>query len=206
MDNEFENDNSNNDTDPNDNSESSSVEHSGAEGNGIKTKKTVRIIVPVLLIILIAGVWFLKNKADSNKAADSGNPDFVLEVEEIDFEKLKTYGLPMLIDFGADGCGPCRLMHPILEKINEEWRGKVIVKFADVWKRPEAAEGYPVSVVPTQFFFDADGKPYVPSDPEGMELTMYYRKDTGEHVFTAHQGYMSETDLKKIFEEMGVEW
>jgi len=57
-------------------------------------------------------------------------------------------------------------------------------------------------------FFNADGTPYVPSESilgsiEGF--IMYSDKTTGEHVFTVHQGKITEEEMRKIFAEMGVE-
>jgi thioredoxin 1 len=54
---------------------------------------------------------------------------------------------------------------------------------------------------------NADGSPYVPSDSmsdSGIEFTMYSSKDTGEHVFTTHQGGLTEEDMRKILTDMGV--
>ena len=95
-------------------------------------------------------------------------------------------------------------MAPVLKKLNQEWQGKVIVKFVDVWKYPDASGDFPLQVIPTQFFFDAQGKPYVPSDPEGMQMIMYSLKDTQEHVYTAHQGGLTEEQFRAIFKEMGI--
>lgn len=54
-----------------------------------------------------------------------GNPDFSLYVtEKIDLEKLKSYGLPIIIDFGADSCIPCKEMAPVLLELNAGLRGK----------------------------------------------------------------------------------
>ena len=80
------------------------------------------------------------------------HPDFELEAKSIDLEKLRTYGLPIIIDFGADSCIPCKEMAPVLKKLNAEMRGSVIVKFVDVWKNGGAADGFPIQVIPTQLF------------------------------------------------------
>ena len=45
------------------------------------------------------------------------------------------------MDFGADGCMPCKMMEPTLHELNSELRGNAIIKFIDVWQYPEAAEG-----------------------------------------------------------------
>jgi len=49
-------------------------------------------------------------------------------------------------------------MAPVLEKLHSEWQGKVIVHFVDVWKYTTAANNFPVTVIQTQMFFNADGK------------------------------------------------
>ena len=97
-------------------------------------------------------------------------------------------------------------MAPVLEKMNEEMQGKAFVKFVDVWKYPEAAENVPVQVIPTQILFNSDGTPFVPSDELAQEIPfdMYHSKDTGEHVFTVHQGGISEEEMRLILTEMGV--
>ena len=140
----------------------------------------------------------------TDETEEKVNTDFVLAASEINLNKLKLYKLPIIIDFGADECIPCKEMAPVLKKLNKEWQGKVIVKFVDVWKYPNAVADFPVQMIPTQFFFDAQGNPYVPSDPEAMQMQMYVMKETGEHVYTAHVGGITEAQLKVVFEEMGI--
>jgi thioredoxin 1 len=61
--------------------------------------------------------------------------DFSLFVTEpIDFDRLTSYGIPIMIDFGADSCVPCKEMSPVLKKLNAELQGKAIIRFIDVWK------------------------------------------------------------------------
>lgn len=144
------------------------------------------------------------SKEAAKASQETANADFILAVSKLDLEKLKSYGLPIVIDFGADTCIPCKEMAPVLKKLNEEWQGKVIVKFVDVWKYPNEADNFPLQVIPTQFFFDGQGKPFVPGDPEGIQMTMYSKKDTQEHVYTSHQGGLTEAQLRVIFEEMGI--
>ena len=167
--------------------------------------RVLKIIVPILIIVVIGGIWFLKN-TDKSPITTNDNPDFALHVtEKLDLEQLKSYGLPIVIDFGADSCIPCKEMAPVLVKLNEELQGKAIVKFVDVWKYQELAEGYPISVIPTQVFFDKDGKPYTPADPQASRMNMYSLKDTNEHVFTTHEGGMTEEMVLAVLKEMGLE-
>ncbi|HBY21511.1 MAG TPA: thioredoxin, partial [Clostridiales bacterium] len=137
--------------------------------NTMKSKKgiAIKIIIPILLVCVVVGIWIVKNSKKSTDYAvteKSGsaitdnyelksidNLDFALNVtEKIDLEKLKTYGLPIVIDFGAGSCIPCKKMAPVLKELNAELQGKTIVKFVDVWKYQKLAEGYPISVIPTQ--------------------------------------------------------
>jgi len=175
--------------------------------NSGKKQNLIRIAISVLIILIVVGIWFVKNNGDreSLEGAIPDNPDFELDTTELDLEQLKSYGLPIIIDFGSDSCIPCQEMAPVLKELNAELRGKAIVKFVDVWKYPELAEGYPISVIPTQLFFDKDGKPYTPSDPEGMGMTLYQTKDTMEHVFTAHEGGVTKKQLLDALSEMGME-
>jgi thioredoxin 1 len=95
-------------------------------------------------------------------------------------------------------------MAPVLETMNAEMQGKAIIKFVDVWKHAEAADGFPIQVIPTQVLINTDGTPYVPSDDIEVEFTMYSYKETGEHAFTVHQGGLTEEQMRAILEDMGV--
>ncbi|MFA5527120.1 MAG: thioredoxin family protein [Peptostreptococcales bacterium] len=171
---------------------------------GNRRKGLIRMIILIAILVVIIGIWIVKNhqRDNYNQEAITENPDFALESASLNLDKLKSYGLPIIIDFGADSCPPCKEMEPILRELHAEYQGKVIIKYYDVWKDPSLAEGFPVQVVPTQFFFDQDGKPYNPLDTETMLI--YTLKTTNEHVYTAHEGYMSKEMFLEIFKEMGV--
>lgn len=66
--------------------------------------------------------------------------------------------LPRMVDLGADKCIPCKKMAPILADLKTEYAGKAVVEFIDVWKNPEAGKPYEFRVIPTQVFFDREGK------------------------------------------------
>lgn len=172
-----------------------------------KRQNLIRVVISVLIILIIAGIWFVKNNSDRERLEESisDNPDFTLDATELNLDQLKSYGLPIIIDFGSDSCDACKEMAPVLKELNAELCGKAIVKFADVWKYPNLAEGYPISLIPTQLFFDKDGNPYTPSDPERMGMMLYQTKDTMEHVFTAHEGGMTKDQLLDALSEMGME-
>lgn len=66
--------------------------------------------------------------------------------------------LPKLVDVGADKCIPCIKMAPILDKLKEDFAGKMDVQFVDAWKNRQKAAEYGVQMIPTQIFYASDGK------------------------------------------------
>ena len=67
-------------------------------------------------------------------------------------------GKPTVVDLGARTCIPCKKMAPILETLSGEYRGKASVLFIDVHEDQEAAKKFRVQMIPTQIFFNAQGK------------------------------------------------
>jgi thioredoxin 1 len=80
------------------------------------------------------------------------------EVDEITFpnEVLASPG-PVLVDFSAVWCGPCKLLDPIVEQLAKEWTGKIKVVKLDVDNSPNIATQFQVMGVPTLMLF-IDGK------------------------------------------------
>ena len=166
-------------------------------------KATLKVIVPILIIAVVLGIFILKSNQEQPIADNTG--EFALEATAIDFEQLKSYGLPIIIDFGADSCVPCKEMAPVLQKLNKEMQGKAIIKFVDVWENENASADFPVDLIPTQFYFDKDGNPFVPKDAKAMQMELYSTNDTNKHIYTSHQGGMTEAQLRAVLKEMDVE-
>ena len=75
-----------------------------------------------------------------------------------EFNKAVKGGKPLLVDFGANNCVPCRQLRPILKDIAKEQSGKAEILIIDVYKFKSLAAEHKIQVVPTLIFFDKTGK------------------------------------------------
>lgn len=78
------------------------------------------------------------------------------KLTEINFhqEVLKS-DLPVLVEFGADWCGTCHILAPILEELNEEFSGRVKIGKVDVDENKGVQDKYGIMELPTLLFFKA---------------------------------------------------
>ncbi len=91
-------------------------------------------------------------------------------------------GMVTMIDLGAKKCIPCKMMAPILAELEKEYAGKAAIVFIDVWENPEPARTFGIRGIPTQIFFDKEGK----------------------EVFR-HAGFMDKKSIVEKLRQMGVE-
>jgi thioredoxin 1 len=85
---------------------------------------------------------------------------------------------PVLVDFSAVWCGPCKMLDPIVKQLAQEWEGKVKVVKLDVDDSPHLAMDYQVMGVPTLMLF-------VNGDPV-TRVTGYQPKDRLQKAFGPH--------------------
>jgi thioredoxin 1 len=82
-----------------------------------------------------------------------------VEVDDKTFEeKVINEKTPVLVDFWAPWCGPCRAIAPIFDELAEEYKGKMIIARLNVDESPQNASKYGVSAIPTMLLFK-EGKP-----------------------------------------------
>lgn len=77
-----------------------------------------------------------------------------LEINESNFEELVLNSdKPVLVDFWAAWCGPCRMVGPVIDEIHSEYEGKAVVGKVDVDANQEFAAKYGVRNIPTVLIF-----------------------------------------------------
>jgi len=81
-----------------------------------------------------------------------------LEVNDSNFDDIVLKSdKPVLVDFWAEWCGPCRMIAPALDEISKDYEGKAVVAKCDVDESPEVASRFGIRNIPTVLFFK-DGK------------------------------------------------
>ena len=69
------------------------------------------------------------------------------------FAELKAGNLPLVVDFWATWCGPCRMVGPIIEELAKQYDGKIVVGKCDVEDNEELAAEFGIRNIPTVLFF-----------------------------------------------------
>jgi len=77
-----------------------------------------------------------------------------LEVNDSNFEEVVLKAdKPVIVDFWAEWCGPCRMIAPFIEDISREFDGKAVVAKCDVDNNPGIVSKYGIRNIPTVLFF-----------------------------------------------------
>lgn len=77
-----------------------------------------------------------------------------IEVNDSNFEEVVIKSdKPVIVDFWAEWCGPCRMISPMIEEISHEYEGKALVVKCDVDSSPGVASKYGIRNIPTVLYF-----------------------------------------------------
>ncbi|MBQ8864106.1 MAG: thioredoxin [Rikenellaceae bacterium] len=76
-----------------------------------------------------------------------------IEVTTANIEELLSSDKPVMIDFWAVWCGPCRMISPIVDELASEYDGKVLIGKCNVDEQAEIAERMKIRNIPTLLFF-----------------------------------------------------
>ena len=129
----------------------------------MKSRLVCKLIIGVSFLVLTAGL----SLSDEHSR---------------DFSKVPVKGMVTMVDLGAKKCIPCKMMAPIMEKMEKVYRDKAAIVFVDVWENREQAGRFGIQAIPTQIFFNSEGK------------------EVHRHV-----GFMSEKEIVVQLKKMGVD-
>ena len=76
-----------------------------------------------------------------------------LEITDANINELINSGKPVVVDFWAEWCGPCRMVGPIINELASEYEGKVIIGKMDVDENVETPQTFGIRNIPTILFF-----------------------------------------------------
>ena len=148
-------------------------------------KTPLKLAIVAALAATVAVALVLKQNGSkapvetTTATATSSTPPGIISGQAAPSSNAK---LPKLVDLGAGKCIPCKMMAPILAGLKKEYTGKMNVEFIDVWVNPDAAKPYGIEVIPTQIFYDANGK----------------------ELFR-HVGFFSKEEILNKWKELGVD-
>lgn len=104
----------------------------------VNMKRLALVVFGVLILLFVA--------ACSEEHADNTLPE------------VPTKGMVTMLDLGAHECVPCKMMAPIIEELKKEYAGKASIVFIDVWVHRDQPRKYGIRAIPTQIFYDRNGK------------------------------------------------
>jgi thioredoxin 1 len=76
-----------------------------------------------------------------------------LEITDSNFDEIINSDKPVLVDFWAEWCGPCRMVGPIVEELAGEYEGKAVIGKVDVDANPQTSAKFGIRSIPTLLIF-----------------------------------------------------
>jgi len=113
-------------------------------------KKIIFVTIAVVVLLGFEIIWRFQFTGETVESFAQEGP--------VLFKDIPRKGAVTMLDLGADSCIPCKMMAPIMEKLEKEYKGRAEIIFIDVRKNPDQAKRFKIKAIPTQIFFDREGE------------------------------------------------
>ncbi|MCG8581116.1 MAG: thioredoxin [Bacteroidales bacterium] len=130
--------------------------------------KKILFVIGGLILVIASGFQLYNTSADETKQSEGENSVIYLDAASFK-EKVFNYEtnkewkyegeVPAILDFYADWCGPCKMLSPVLDKIQKEYEGKVQIYKIDTDDEKELAATFGIRSLPTIVFVPLEGDP-----------------------------------------------
>ncbi|MBW7904628.1 MAG: thioredoxin family protein [Phycisphaerae bacterium] len=118
-------------------------------------KSNIQNLLIAASVLIVVAVFAAVRQSRTNGPTDTIQETAPVATAPV---TVATPRIPRMVDLGADKCIPCKQMAPILAELKTEYAGRATIEFIDVWKNPHAGKEHGVRLIPTQIFFDREGK------------------------------------------------
>jgi len=109
-------------------------------------------LASALVILAVSTIYSCGSGVKGNNSVATGN-ELKIVNDMGSFNEIINSSTPVLVDFYADWCAPCKMMAPILHQVSKDMEGKVKVIKVDVDKNEDAARKYQIRSIPTMILF-----------------------------------------------------
>ncbi len=171
------------------------------------------IILIIAVIIIIIGIVILVNRPEVEENNDNNliqdelinekmpMPDIVTgENTSVSIDFLKNQNLPMILCFVSDSNEESKENVELLEEMQDEYDGKVIIQIIDYDLNPKMVSYYEIENLPEQVLIYNDETPYIhKTESDSIE---YIRDEEGNIEYTKHSGNFTKEELISIIEDM----
>lgn len=156
----------------------------------MKKKEYMKIILIGVIILPIVIFLLYKSLSVSNpQLANEENDEFLQQdiwaldtTKDYNLNTIINSGYPAIIDVGGSNCYACVKMRPVLEELNKEYQGRIIVNFIDLTKNYELTSQFDTYILPTQYFYYANGE-----------------------LYKKHVGALTKEEILEFIEEMNID-